>query len=92
MALHPEHYRHEDMPMHLNYEHFMHCIDSLRQTLMCFSDVTPIPFMWDEKVGHVQHHETIYHTCRDFDAIRSWALDNAMEPGLSWVEFPRPES
>jgi DUF1365 family protein len=90
MALHPNEYPASKNPHHLNYEHFMHCIDSLRQAIMCFSDITPIPFAWDERVGHVQHHESIRHTCRNFDAIHGWAVDNAMERSLSWTEFPGP--
>jgi hypothetical protein len=63
----------------------------IRQSLMCFSDITPIPFEWDNRVGHVQHHETISHTCRDYEAIRSWAVENSLEEGRSWADFPRPQ-
>jgi len=35
---------HETMGM----EHMEHCYDSLRQSLMCSADLTPLPWAWDE--------------------------------------------
>ncbi|KAF2186000.1 hypothetical protein K469DRAFT_726441 [Zopfia rhizophila CBS 207.26] len=72
----------------INYEHSIHCIDSLRQSLMCSVDITPIPFMWHEELGMLQHEGRILHTCRDFELVRQWALDNEMAPNLNWMEFP----
>lgn len=53
--------------------HMDHCIDGIRQALMCAGDVTPRPYGWDplgENVVAVNH---VMRTCRDFDAIREWA-------------------
>ncbi|KAK4496833.1 hypothetical protein PRZ48_012817 [Zasmidium cellare] len=30
----------------LNTVHMDHCLDSLRQSLMCSGDITPMPFVW----------------------------------------------
>lgn len=55
--------------------HIDHCIDSIRQTLMCASDITPMPFAWYlEWEVNFPVFNTL-HTCRDFDAIREWALE-----------------
>ncbi|KAG0645189.1 Oxidase ustYa [Hyphodiscus hymeniophilus] len=56
-------------------DHIEHCIDSIRQTLMCASDITPMPFAWyTEWQVNFPVFDTL-HTCRDFDAIRDWALE-----------------
>ena len=53
--------------------HLDHCIDAIRQTLMCASDITPMPFAWYlEYQVNFPVFDTL-HTCRDFDAIKEWA-------------------
>ena len=50
-----------------------HCLDYLRQVIMCHGDLTPIIFEWNTRIdGYVAHHNTL-HTCRSFDAIFDWA-------------------
>ncbi|WQF89969.1 Putative mycotoxin biosynthesis protein UstYa [Colletotrichum destructivum] len=51
--------------------HLEHCVDALRQAVMCSADVTPHPWVWDD--GQNKEVAEVMHTCRDFDAIRSWA-------------------
>ncbi|KAF2834035.1 hypothetical protein CC86DRAFT_279384 [Ophiobolus disseminans] len=63
----------------LQAKHIDHCIDQLRQSLMCNSDVTPVVF------GHNFFGRGIYpkliatHTCRDFYAISDWAKAREVE-------------
>jgi len=57
----------------MKIEHIDHCIDSIRQSLMCSSDITPIPWAWVEEHQKLEPVATGMHTCRDFDAIREWA-------------------
>lgn len=59
----------------LGLKHMDHCIDSLRQSLMCSSDITPIPYAWYPKFNSVLPATGVMHTCRDFDAIRDWARE-----------------
>jgi hypothetical protein len=47
----------------------------LRQSVMCSSDVTPIPYAWYPKYQEVMPTTGIMHTCRDFDAIRDWTRE-----------------
>ncbi|KAM7195066.1 protein of unknown function (DUF3328) domain containing protein [Rhypophila sp. PSN 637] len=59
------------------FRHWDHCVDSLRQTLMCHADVSPIPFhvnVPDEK-GIFPRLATT-HTCRDFGKIQQWSRDH----------------
>jgi hypothetical protein len=59
---------------------------------MCYSDITPVPFAWDDRLGRVEHHEAIRHTCRNFENIRTWAIENAMDEDMWWGDFPRPQT
>ena len=50
-----------------------HCIDYLRQVVMCHGDLTPITFEWISEInGYIAHHST-EHRCRDFNVIYGWA-------------------
>lgn len=60
----------------MNIDHMDHCIDSIRQSLMCSADVTPLTWTWDEEDQKLEPVATITHTCRDFDAVREWAREN----------------
>lgn len=56
-----------------------HCIDYIRQALMCHGDVTPIPLYWKEydESGAPTRYETnweVTHTCRNWDVLYKWAL------------------
>ena len=55
-----------------------HCIDALRQTLMCYADVAPISFHVNvpENKGIFARLATT-HTCKNFDKIRDWAKAHA---------------
>ncbi|KAF1978171.1 hypothetical protein BU23DRAFT_577611 [Bimuria novae-zelandiae CBS 107.79] len=64
-----------EMPDMYSLHHMDHCIDSLRQSLMCSSDITPIPYAWYPKYNQVLPTTGVPHTCRDFDAIREWAKE-----------------
>lgn len=53
--------------------HMDHCIDQIRQALMCSSDISPRPFGWDPKLRMVMPINNVIRTCRNFDSIRDWA-------------------
>ena len=67
-----------------------HCIDSLRQMIMCNADITPLPTRWYPNVtlgDHTLHYvdSDRPHTCRSWDAVREWVTDrhagpNAVQP------------
>ncbi|KAF8244400.1 hypothetical protein K440DRAFT_605131 [Wilcoxina mikolae CBS 423.85] len=60
----------------MGIEHLSHCLDALRQSLMCSSDITPLPWKWDEKAGEAKEVAEVQHTCRDFGRIQEWARKN----------------
>ncbi|KAF1953089.1 hypothetical protein CC80DRAFT_570938, partial [Byssothecium circinans] len=61
----------DDIP-ELSMKHTDHCIDSIRQSLMCSSEITPLPYAWWPKYERVLPTAGVTHTCRDFEAIRDW--------------------
>ena len=48
-----------------------HCIDYLRQSIQCHSDLTPMN--WHVSRDNLSLIQTTTHTCRDFDQIHEWA-------------------
>ncbi|KAH7323545.1 hypothetical protein BKA65DRAFT_511013 [Rhexocercosporidium sp. MPI-PUGE-AT-0058] len=59
--------------MHKGRAHLDHCVDQIRQALMCHADLTLVPMMPLEggPEGAVLGNGEM-HTCRDFDAIWAW--------------------
>ncbi len=60
-------------------EHLEHCYDALRQSLLCSADITPLPWIWVEEAKESKELAHVAHTCRDFDVLREWAREHAVE-------------
>ena len=58
-----------DLPMMVSPPHVRHCIDLLRQSLMCRADTTIE--VKDEAAGGV-HGFGVRHHCVDWDQLVSW--------------------
>ena len=87
MYLHPEYYRRQENRMqdHVTV-HEEHCVDQIRQYIMCHGDLTPIPTRYYASVGDNYVMSDVTHTCRNFKRIREWvdrrhAVDNG-----TWVD------
>ena len=51
-----------------------HCVDSIRETLMCHADVSPIPFRINFPANQViVPRLATTHTCRNFTKVQEWA-------------------
>ncbi|CAK7198510.1 hypothetical protein SEUCBS139899_001171 [Sporothrix eucalyptigena] len=87
MALRPDHYkghtalqdrtfsRHEDADEELfGTDHIDHCMDSIRQSLMCNADTSVLVWSWDAATRANIPHVDVAHVCKNFDKIRSWAF------------------
>ena len=68
----------KDSPNTLDFEHLDHCVDSIRQSLMCTADISVIPFQWIEEKKQLAARATIPHVCRDFQQIQEWAKTRAV--------------
>jgi hypothetical protein len=88
--------RHPEFPMPINLQdtdlgqrmHVDHCIETLRLTLMCFADTTPLLLIKDptETLGGRADFNT-HHKCRKFENIRSWMDENQRKTAWQNVEI-----
>lgn len=51
--------------------HLDHCIDTIRQTMVCNADITPLVVQWSEELQEFRSRATVVHECRDFDKVRT---------------------
>ncbi|KAI1322437.1 hypothetical protein F5Y16DRAFT_404452 [Xylariaceae sp. FL0255] len=66
-------------------EHVDHCLDSLRLSIQCHSDTSFLTYKWLKNYAKPWPDFRSFHTCRDFDGIREFALSrwfDATQPGL----------
>ena len=60
------------------------CLERLRQMVMCWADTSVILQEYDPdppegQEGRLLFHMDSYHRCRDFDRIKKWTENNAVE-------------
>ncbi|KAM4057530.1 hypothetical protein HRG_014430 [Hirsutella rhossiliensis] len=72
-ALYPEYYK-PHQSQHTHKMHWEHCLDYIRQAIMCNADITPVTNSWHESAGVFGPDFDTRHTCRNFDAVVEWAL------------------
>ncbi|EOA80854.1 uncharacterized protein SETTUDRAFT_100702, partial [Exserohilum turcica Et28A] len=70
----------DGMVNYVPWLHVDHCIESIRQSLMCNADVTPMHYEWNDEIKSVVPKITITHVCRNFEKIKKWAADR-------WVDW-----
>ena len=70
-AMYPE--RYPNTPEGIHTPHMRHCISSIRQSLMCSADISPIVWQWSERSLAAKERSDVVHTCRNFDKIKEWA-------------------
>ena len=56
------------------WRHITHCLDSIRQSLMCNMDST---LMYTE--DGVTYGDGQVHQCKDWDALMNWSAENHMD-------------
>ncbi|KAI8633231.1 hypothetical protein F5Y19DRAFT_490406 [Xylariaceae sp. FL1651] len=54
-------------------DHIGHCINHLRQSIQCHSDLTPM--QWTRAGNKIILSTKTPHTCRNFEKIHAWARD-----------------
>ena len=71
-----------------------HCIELLRQNLMCKADTTLVTFRWVEGVHEPFPNFSNWHRCRNWDSIVHWATSKRPIrpiPGKESLKFrPQP--
>lgn len=56
-------------------EHLDHCVDMIRERLMCTMDTTLEPWLWRGRKGDAVADSQRVHVCRDFEGIRRWVAE-----------------
>ncbi|GIZ49803.1 hypothetical protein CKM354_001282800 [Cercospora kikuchii] len=69
-------------PLDLQKEHFGHCIDMLRQVLMCNADVGIVTFRYVEDNPRPYPNFNNWHSCRNWDSIMEFA--DSRRVGKDW--------
>ena len=65
--------------------HADHCVDTIRQSLMCNADVSIINYQWSETRKMTLPNARVLHTCRRWDKIMAWTKQHLA------VDFDRHE-
>ncbi|KAG2063187.1 hypothetical protein BDR04DRAFT_1111767 [Suillus decipiens] len=66
------------MPLEKVRRHLDHCIEMIRQNIMCHADVTMITWYWVE--GHTVPYPNFNtrHRCRNFEKIIDWSVEHSI--------------
>ncbi|ETS88115.1 hypothetical protein PFICI_01943 [Pestalotiopsis fici W106-1] len=78
-------------------EHVNHCIEYLRQVVMCNADITMQTFDWIDDYRRPWPNFKIQHECKNWDALTDWAKEHSVPSligpiithpvlGVSWRE------
>ncbi|EGX90436.1 hypothetical protein CCM_06856 [Cordyceps militaris CM01] len=70
-----------------NIFHMEHCYEQLRQSLQCTSDLSTITWQWSRKQQRFIGNVHTMHTCKNFDKIHEWAVENTAAQDLDFFEF-----
>ncbi|KAL0070222.1 hypothetical protein AAF712_002712 [Marasmius tenuissimus] len=59
-------------------QHVSHCIDWVRQSIMCHADTSVIVWQWEDWVNSSIVKGDVAHTCRNFKKIQDWAKERVL--------------
>ncbi|KAJ6496924.1 hypothetical protein DFH09DRAFT_945732 [Mycena vulgaris] len=57
-------------------KHVSHCVDWLRNSIMCHSDTSVIVWQWNARVNQSTPKARVPHSCKKFEPIRDWGKKN----------------
>ncbi|GJJ13520.1 hypothetical protein Clacol_007774 [Clathrus columnatus] len=55
-----------------------HCLDMLRQAIMCSPDTAPVVWQWSESLAQNVMTWDVAHTCVKFDKLQEWARERVV--------------
>lgn len=77
--------------------HIDHCIEMLRQNIMCKADTTMITWYWVQGYDSPQANFNTRHRCRNFEKIMDWSTEHAIHIDESkmirfedTIDLPKP--
>lgn len=71
-----------------------HCLDILRQNLMCTIDIGMLGQVWWNRPAPQAYPDfNTEHKCKNFDAVRQWAFENQApeEVPADYLRIPKSE-
>ncbi|CAH0050947.1 unnamed protein product [Clonostachys solani] len=70
--------------------HYEHCVDYLRQAIMCNFDPGIIPYYWVRKHNQPTPDGNTFHKCVNWDHLQGWLKDRAVEipDDFEWHQPP----
>lgn len=70
--------------------HYEHCVDYLRQAIMCNFDPGIIPYYWVRKHNQPTPDGNTFHKCVNWDHLQDWLKNRAVEmpEGFEWRQPP----
>ncbi|KAF5328245.1 hypothetical protein D9619_013402 [Psilocybe cf. subviscida] len=77
-SLHPDYYPAQRLGTLENNMHVSHCVDSIRQSLMCSADISTVVWQWDATQQNNTFRGGVAHKCRNFGMIQDWARERAI--------------
>lgn len=82
-------YYHNPNPVAVQQEHFDHCIDLLRQVIMCHGDISLHTFEWKDDYRWPWPSMRTEHQCRNWDKLMAWSEDHNI-PNLTGPILTHP--
>jgi len=69
----------KDSVPELYERHYEHCVDYIRQDLMCQFDTGIIPYNWVLDHPNPTPHAYTYHKCANWDVLQEWLKERKVE-------------
>lgn len=68
--------------------HVDHCIETLRLSLMCYGDVTPLLVNVDaDSLIGIKADFNVHHVCRRFDHVEGWMREKGIPSDVNATEY-----
>ncbi|KAH8699312.1 tat pathway signal sequence [Talaromyces proteolyticus] len=82
-------YYHDPNPLVDQQEHFDHCIDLLRQVIMCHGDISLHTYEWKDDYRWPWPSMRTEHQCRNWDKLMVWSKEHYL-PSLTGPILSHP--
>jgi hypothetical protein len=69
-------------PPELDMPHVAHCLNMLRELIMCHADVGVLPWVWIDGPGRIYPDFHRPHQCRNYTAVREFQEGRAMPQSI----------
>ena len=71
--------------------HYEHCVDIIRQRLMCSADAGLITFRWVEGYDSPEPDFNTLHQCRSYAKLLEWNEENAPNVWVDDIKWKAPD-